>query len=113
RGRRGKVCGNVRTRTRVQYPLRKLSVCLRRANTWPVQRTAGVCAGVLAVLDGHGAVDDDRVDADGKLVRLVVGRAVADGLRIENDDVGEVAVFQETAIGDLQLFRRKAGHLPD
>src|SRR5581483_4214093 len=48
-----------------------------------VQRAAGVRAGVLSVANGHHAVDDDRVDADRILVRVLVGRRVCDFRRIE------------------------------
>ena len=55
------------------------------------ERASGVRARVFAAPHRHQPVDDDRVDAGGILVRLLVRRGVGNGLRIEDDDVAEEA----------------------
>src|SRR3954469_2393083 len=85
----------------------------RRPVAWAKERAAGMRAGVAAAFDGDAAVDDHDVDADGILLRLLERAVVGDGLRIEDDDIGEEAFFDRAAIGELHLRRRAAGHLAD
>ena len=66
---------------------------------------------MLRVLDRHSAVDDDRFDADRKLMRLLVRRRVGDRLRIEDDQIREISFFDRPAIADLHLRGREACHL--
>ena len=52
----------------------------------PPEEAAGPGAGLDAVTDGDAAVDDDLLDADGVVGGLLVGRAVGDGRRVEDDE---------------------------
>jgi hypothetical protein len=68
---------------------------------------------VLAVLEHLRPVDPHVADADGVLMRLLVGRAIGDRLRIEHDDVGELTGRQPSAILDAQVVGRQRGQPPD
>ena len=48
-----------------------------------------------------------------ELVRIGVGRAVAEILRIEDRDVGAIAFLQQAAVRELERARGRAGHLVD
>ncbi len=59
------------------------------------------------------AVDYHEVDSLGILVRLGVGRRVANRARIENDDVGGEALAEDAAIGDPHSGGWTRGDAPD
>ena len=63
-----------------------------------VDHDAGPGAGVAAVIEDDLAVDDDGGDADGVLERIGERRAVGDGGRVEEHEVGGVAVLDEAAV---------------
>src|SRR5262245_13722418 len=81
--------------------------------TGPVQRPAGACAGMAAVVDGHHAVDDYIRNAFWKLMGPLEGGGVDDGPGIEHDQVGEVALAQAASLADAELVGGQAGHLAD
>src|SRR5262249_39113752 len=62
------------------------------------EHAAGEGVGGLALADRRLTVDEQVADAGGVLVRLVVRRLVAELLRVEDHDVGEVAAFQITPL---------------
>ena len=64
-------------------------------------------AGVLAVLEDLGSVDEYMDHAGGVLTRLLVRRMVADGGRVEDDDVGTVSFLQFSAPVELEVLRRQ------
>src|SRR5439155_24947432 len=66
---------------------------------------------LLPVLHRDLPVDDDIFDAYRELSRLLVGRAVGDRLRIEDNHVGGEALTQLTPAGEVHSTRRKRGHL--
>lgn len=68
---------------------------------------AGFGAGVLAVVEDLCAVDEDVLHAGGVLVGLGVGRAIGDGVGIEDDEVGVVAFFQSAPPVELQIAGRQ------
>src|SRR5262245_43943741 len=79
----------------------------------PPQRASGLRPGVLAVLQNLRAIDEHVFHADGELVRLLEGGAVGDGLRVEDDDVGEIPLPQKPATIELQIGRGQARQTAD
>src|SRR5262245_27242629 len=73
----------------------------------------GPRARMLAVAENQRAVDEDVHDAGGVLHRLLVGRAGADGLRIEDDDVGERAGRERAASGDPEVLGGEGSEAAD
>src|SRR5581483_10243270 len=67
--------------------------------------------GVAALVENDAAVDDDRLDTHRILKRVREGGTVAYGCGIEDDEIGREPGLDETAIGEVQLCRREAGHL--
>jgi len=57
--------------------------------------------------------DDDVREALGVLARRGEGRAVADGLRVEDDDIGKGAGSEPAAVLQLEMVGGQAGHLAD
>src|SRR5438132_8121057 len=70
-------------------------------------------AGVLAVAQDLHSVDEDVRDAVGVLMRILVGRACRDRVRIEDDDVGEISGLQQTALRDAEVCGGVGGHAAD
>src|SRR5581483_67389 len=68
-------------------------------------------AGVIAVLEHLRAVDPDVADADRILMGFVVCRAIRDRVRVEDDDVGELACGKAPTIFDLQRVGRQRRQL--
>src|SRR5258708_5422815 len=66
------------------------------------QRSAFQLAGVLAVIDGGLAVDEDPAHAFGHLVRLLIGSRVHEGFGVEDDDVGKRALLDPAAVGEAE-----------
>ena len=69
---------------------------------------AGFCAGVLTVLEHLNTVDKDMLHANSVLVRVFVGRSVANGRRIEDNDIGEHSLLEKTATVQLEIGRGQA-----
>src|SRR5882672_3805747 len=55
----------------------------------PPQCAARLRSCVLAVFQYMRAIDEHVFHAGGELMRLLEGGAIGDGLRVEDDDVGE------------------------
>src|SRR5688572_30375662 len=68
---------------------------------------------MLAVRDDGGAVDEDMLDAAAVVERVFEGRAVFKVLVVEDDEVGKVALPDETAVFQLEAGGGHAGHLAD
>ena len=75
--------------------------------------SAGELAGVLAFVDYYFAVDYDVGDAEGELLGVFSGGGGFDGFRVEDDDVGLVAVSEEASGLEAQALGREGGHLSD
>ena len=56
-------------------------------------------------------VDEHRVDSGGELVRILVGGAVGNGIRIEEDEVGVVALGDAAPPGKPEAFSGAATQL--
>jgi hypothetical protein len=52
----------------------------------------------LAAAQGTNSIDPDLIDARGELLRLLVGGVILNGVRIENDDIGEVTGLQPSPL---------------
>src|SRR5215468_4822917 len=79
----------------------------------PPQRAPGLRPGVLAVFQDLRAIDKHVFHADGELMRLLEGGAVGDGLRVEDDDVGEISFLQKSATIELQIGRGQTRQTAD
>src|SRR4051794_35005270 len=107
----------------------RLSAAVDQANGVPgsvrssavAQELAAVDAGLLVVLDGYLAVDQDVAVALGVdhraelLARQVVyelGFAVREFVVVVDDDVGRRALDQHAAVGESRAARRQAGQSP-
>src|SRR5437868_4940015 len=66
----------------------------------------------LAVAQHRGPVDDDVADALGEVVRVFVRGDVADGPRIEDDDVRLLAGGEDAAVREAGARRSERRHLP-
>src|SRR6059036_3426306 len=77
----------------------------------PAQSAARPCGGELAVLEHLLTVHVHVGDADGRLVRVVEGRAVRDRRWIEHGDVGGHPRLQEPAIVQSHALGRERSHL--
>ena len=75
--------------------------------------SAGELAGVLAFVDYDIAVDYDVGDAEGELLGVFSGGGSFDGFRVEDDDVGLVAVTEEATGLEAQALGGERGHLAD
>jgi hypothetical protein len=53
---------------------------------------------MFTVVDHDHAVDDDRRDAGGILMGIVIGSPIGDGLRVENRDVCVVSLAEQASI---------------
>ena len=58
---------------------------------------------MVAVLQQLGSVHEDVADADGELVRFFEGGFVRDGRGIKDDDIGEVAILEQTAAVESEV----------
>ena len=67
-----------------------------RARTAPASRRSALRC------ERETAVDQNLRHAGRVLVRLLEGRVVLDGLRVEDHDVGEVARLEQAAVGDAR-----------
>ena len=61
---------------------------------------------MFAILEDLLAVHEDVNHTGGVLMRLLVGRMIADRLRIENGDVSIKVAFETTALAKFQAYRR-------
>ena len=68
---------------------------------------------MLAAVDHERPVDEHGFDARRVTVRAVVGRAVGDAGRVEDHDVGEIALLQPAAAAELQILGGQGGKAPD
>ena len=66
-----------------------------------------------AIVNGQPAVHYDVRDALGQLLRIVVGCGVADGLRVEADQIGGHPGADEPTVREPEPLRREGRHLPD
>lgn len=64
-------------------------------------------AGVLAVSKDLYTVDKNMFDADGILLRLLVGGHIGNRIRIKDDDIGKHTRLQETAMIESKIRSRK------
>ena len=81
--------------------------------TRPANHPPGFRAGVLAVLDDLGPVDEDVLHSGGVLVGFDEGGVVLDRGGIEDDHIGEVALPQQPAAVELEVGGGQAGELAD
>src|SRR5437764_2041377 len=82
-------------------------------SSWmPAQHAPGQLPGDLAVAQHRGPVDDDVADALGEVVRVFVRGDVADGPRIEDDDVRLLAGGEDAAVREAGARRSERRHLP-
>ena len=79
----------------------------------PQQVPPGPRAGVLAVVDDDGAVDEHVLDAARVVVRVVDRRDLVEAVVVEDDDVGRVAGAEQAAVPEAEVRRRHARHLAD
>src|SRR5262249_54059916 len=79
----------------------------------PPQRASRLRPGVLAFFQYLRAVDEHVFHTDGELVRLLESGAVGDGLRVEDDDVGEIPLPQKPTTIKLQVGRGQARQTAD
>src|SRR5262245_39061946 len=77
----------------------------------PPQRAPRLGPGVLAVLQHLHAVDEDVTHAHRVLVRVLVRRPVGDGLRVKDDDIGEITFAQQAAVIQPEVGRRQVAEL--
>src|SRR5262245_66697199 len=71
----------------------------------PPQGSTGLRARVFAVFQHMSAIDEYMLHSDGELMWLFEGRAIGDGLRVEDDDVGEISGLQKAAMIELKIGR--------
>ena len=64
----------------------------------------GGSTGVNAAVDDVDAVDEHVLDAERQLVGILEGGAVADGLRGEDDDIGQHAATQEATVAQTDAI---------
>ena len=64
-------------------------------------------AGVLTVSKDLYTVDKNMFDADGILLGLLVAGHIGNRVRIKDDDIGKHTRFQETAMIQSKIRRRK------
>src|SRR5438309_783678 len=79
----------------------------------PAQGLARGGAGRLAIFEDEGAVDEDVVDPLGRGPAGGVGRAVGDGERVEDRDVGRETGAEEAAVGQAVPPRGVGGEVGD
>ena len=92
---------------RISYPGNpRASACICLA----AQRAARAFAGGLAVGPHRAAVDEDVLDAGGGGRRRFEGRAIGDGLRVEDGHVGIGARREDAAAGKAEPISGQAGH---
>src|SRR5215472_18301283 len=77
------------------------------------QGASGFGAGVLAVLDYLDAIYKNVFHPSGVLLRLLKGGAIGNRRGIECDDVGEHALFNETAMVQSEVCGWQAAQSPD
>src|SRR6188768_1879835 len=77
------------------------------------QRPTRCCPREYTVIPDDGPVDDDVLDADGRMAWRLPCRSIAHCARIEHHDVRLVAGVQLAAIGQSHHPRRATRHLPD
>ena len=70
-------------------------------------------AGVLAVVDDDGAVDEHVLDAPRVVVRIVDRRDLVETVVVEHDHVGRVARPQKSSVPEAEVGGRHARHLAD
>lgn len=68
---------------------------------------------MLPIADHTRAVDPYLTDAMRKLMRLLERRAICNGLRIEDHDIGEVAGEEQSALAQAKARRHGPAHLAD
>ena len=68
---------------------------------------------MLRFVNDHLPVYHHRRDAGGVLVRVVIGGHLRHGVRVEDRDVGPVALFQGAPVHQPQGRCRPTGHLVD
>src|SRR5262245_10475802 len=76
-----------------------------------IQDAARPCSRHHSVLEYNLSVDEDRGHTLRVLVWLLEGRHIADGFRIEDDDVGFHSRTENAAIGKPDALCRVRGHL--
>src|SRR5262249_46154981 len=74
------------------------------------QCSARTFAGGFAVGPHRAAINKDMLDTRRWSGRHFKGRTIADGLRIEDGDVGAGARYQNAATGRTKRVSRQAGH---
>src|SRR5215510_1583787 len=77
------------------------------------QNPPGLRAVVTSLLDHDLSVDDHVIESGGVLLRLFKGRAIGDGLLVEDHDVGGHSGAQQAAIPKLECLRGQRTHLTD
>ncbi len=66
---------------------------------------------MLPVRDDGDPIYEDFVHTGGDLVGGFIRHVVPNGLRIENDDIGEVPFLQQAAVLDVEACGDRRGHL--
>src|SRR6185437_4234584 len=64
---------------------------------WSEYGAAGFGAGVFAGFDDLLTIDEDIDHAGGQLMRLIIGGVIADGVGVEEHEIGVVAYREEAA----------------
>ena len=65
---------------------------------------------MLPVGDDRNPIHEELVHAGRQLVRLFIRSVVADGLRVENDDIGEESFLEQAAVLDVEPCRDRRRH---
>src|SRR5262245_26257500 len=100
-------------------PRRRLRRTRRPVRSGPALRNlmaehdAGPDARALALVEHDLAVDNHGVDADGILKWILEGRAIGDGSRVEQHEIGGLARRDRSTIAEAEDRRWKRRHLAD
>jgi hypothetical protein len=68
-------------------------------------------ASVVPTLQRWHAIDQNSINASGKLVRVIIGRALGDCFGIEDRNISPETFFKNTAILQAKCLSRRPGHL--
>src|SRR5260370_9036545 len=84
------------------------------ANSSRAPQGSGWCRPSMStIFKNLNAGDENLFHANGILMRLLISRLVDNGFRVEEDDVGEVAFLEESAVVQPQVGCREMRHLAD
>ena len=79
----------------------------------PSQNAARKAQCLASVRDHRNSVDEHETHADGKLVRLGIGRTVSDFLFVEDHDIRREPNLQDAPVREVQARGRQCGELAD